>query len=650
MKRTPILAIITTFFISACTSAPSALEQALQFAGENRGELERVIAHYDSVGDAEKQAAARFLIENMPGHYSYASKSINDYYATALDLARSEMSPKAQYDSLLYLSKHKYSTLKSRTVQDIKIIKSDYLIRNIDQAFDIWRNGMYAKHLTFDEFCEWLLPYKCTELQSFDAWRDTMIAHYGHSLDRLHPNDESYYTTFRALDFVRNGVLEKLGRFEIYDESAIELRSAETMVNMKFGRCIDFVTLGTLAFRSMGLPVVIDEVPIYGRFRAGHAWFTMLNDKGEELASEWDLTCVPGKAFFPNYTFPKIYRWSYAINYERLKYSNRSVLKYPFGIHQKDVTSNYFRTSDIEIPVPREFEKVEDYGYLATFDGHFTTWRIVDYGEVERDMVKLKNIGRNILYIALGFNGQDIVPISKPFIVHKDGSLTYVDGPNGETESVDIRRKYFQSENVVEMRRRLLGGKIEASDNADFSNAETIVEIESVEMADKLAVSSSRAYRYWRYAGADGTYGSIAELAFYDGDTVRLDGRNIGCKKATRESIDKAFDNDWLSNFETEEAQEPDGAWVGQDFGKAQRIGFVRIVPRSDDNDIHPGDTYELKYWDNKEWISMGKKVAESNVLHYDNVPRGALLWVKNHTRGWDERVFFYDKGKQTWW
>lgn len=647
--RPKFLVSTLTFFISACTSAPDYLEQALLLAGDNRGELERVIAHYDSVGDSQKQAAARFLIENMPGHYSYSTDRIDDYYAIALDLARSEMSPSEQYDSLLYLTKHQFAGLQQQNIQDVRIMKADYLIKNIDQAFDIWRNGMYAKHLTFDEFCEWLLPYKVSELQSLDAWRDTMIAHYGHSLDKLYPNDESYYTTFRALDFVRNDVLAKLGRFETYNESTIEMRSAETLVNMKFGRCIDFVTLGTAAFRSMGLPVVIDDVPCYGRFRAGHAWFTMLNDRGEELSSEWDLTSVPGNAFFTNYTFPKIYRFTYAINYDRLNYLNHSLMKYPFGIHKKDVTDNYFRTSDITLPLPADFKKVEDYAYLAVFDGHNTVWRIVEYGEIDGDSFEFKNIGRNIIYIALGFDGKTTVPLSKPFIVEKDGSLRYVDGPNGETETVEVGRKYFQSENVIEMRRRLLGGRIEAANRADFADAKTILSIDSMYIPDKMETGCKDAYRYWRYVGADGTYGSIAELAFFETDSIRIDGRAIGCKDAPKDIVEKAFDDDWLSNFETESLDKPDGAWVGMDMGKARRVDYVRVVPRSDDNDVHPGREYELLYWDNSEWVSMGKQIADGNRVKYDNVPCGALLWLKCNW-GWDERVFLYEDGRQIWW
>ena len=39
------------------------LEYALEFAGENRGELEKVLEHYNDSG--LKQDAARFLIENI---------------------------------------------------------------------------------------------------------------------------------------------------------------------------------------------------------------------------------------------------------------------------------------------------------------------------------------------------------------------------------------------------------------------------------------------------------------------------------------------------------------------------------------------------------------------------------------------------------
>ena len=136
-------------------------------------------------------------------------------------------------------------------------------------------------------------------------------------------------------------------------------------------------------------------------------------------------------------------------------------------------------------------------------------------------------------------------------------------------------------------------------------------------------------------------------MKFYDVNTTEIIGTPIANKTADVATIAKAFDGNYLSNFETEN---PDGNWVGVKASKPQKISFVRIVPRSDDNDIRPGDTYELLYYNGKQWVSMGKKVATTNILHYDNVPSNTLYWVKDHTRGWDERPFLIREGDVIEW
>ena len=53
--------------------------------------------------------------------------------------------------------------------EDYSMIKANYLIKSIDAAFDDWQQGCWARGITFDEFCEYMLPYKCVEFQAFDA-------------------------------------------------------------------------------------------------------------------------------------------------------------------------------------------------------------------------------------------------------------------------------------------------------------------------------------------------------------------------------------------------------------------------------------------------------------------------------------------------
>ena len=91
-------------------------------------------------------------------------------------------------------------------------------------------------------------------------------------------------------------------------------------------------------------------------------------------------------------------------------------------------------------------------------------------------------------------------------------------------------------------------------------------------------------------------------------------------------------------------------SWYGMAFDKPVVIDRVRCVPRTDDNLIHAGDTYELKYWDGIKWASLGCQVACERYLLFDNVPANALLWLSNLTRGYDERIFTYENDRQVWW
>ena len=62
-----------------CVSRPDRLEYALEFAGKNRTELEKVLEHYKE--DTMKYRAACFLIENMPRWYSYDGWQLDTLHA-----------------------------------------------------------------------------------------------------------------------------------------------------------------------------------------------------------------------------------------------------------------------------------------------------------------------------------------------------------------------------------------------------------------------------------------------------------------------------------------------------------------------------------------------------------------------------------------
>ena len=657
-KRVSLMALLTTVLtlsvctLTSCTDDDLYLHYALKAAGDNKSELKAVLKHYRTEDkDPEKLKAAKYLIANMPAHYSYADTAmVNRYYAVALQILKSGKDAEWQRDTLRVISERDFPGMSQNVVSDVQVMTSDYLIYSIDHAFAQWRTRPWAKHLTYEEFRDWLLPYKVTELQSFDAWRDTLSAHFSDSISNLPVGDDRCRTIYGALDIVRNEMVGKLNPYITWTTAAGHpLLSAETMAYTTYGSCLDYVTLGTAVFCSLGLPAVIDNVPLWGRNHEGHTWYTLLSDNGIQMPSQNDITIPAGWGFYPYQRFPKIYRQSYGIDRDILKYWNKAKYIYPFDLCKEDITSDYYRTSDVQVNVWDNVKLKDKYVYIATLtNSGGPQWFILDYGTLKHGKACFNNIGRELLYLAMGFDGNQLIPISDPFIINKDGSLEYVVYDDSTTRSIEIRRKYYESYNVVEQRRKILGAQIQCANKADFSDALTLYTIDTTAIPDKIHLECETPHRFWRYLAADGTYGSIAELALFDESGNELAGKPIACAQASNETVNRAFDKDWLSNFETEM---PDDNWIGIDTNDKVNISFVRVVPRSDDNDVCPDNEYELLSWDGTRWSSHGCQISYSNSLFYNHIPIECLLWLKNKTRGWAERCFLINNyGEIEWW
>lgn len=647
--------------IAAATSSTTILnrngcpvKEVLREAGDNRKELTDVLEHYRD--EPEKLAAARFLISGLPEHYSYRGKEAHRYYRFAGKILASDLSPTQQYDTLLWYHDEISPSLGGK-ISDSETITSEFLIHNIDHAYNEWKHNEWSRHLDFDEFCEWVLPYKSEECQELDSWRDTLKLYYSKSISSILDDDEERGTVFRTADAVRNEILRLTPGFGIYNRSPHPLLSADLLPHITFGRCSDYVNLAVLAYRSVGLPAVIDEAPFWGRYRSGHSWYVLLGDRGQELPAEWDIGSVPGWQFFPYQRIPKVYRHTYSANPRIKKYLSESTYRYPFNPCRNDVTDRYGKPFDIRIKLTHgsgdRVRLAEKYAYIAIFNGLGRDWSIVDFGTVKRGYAHFSNMGRDILYIVLGYDGKDIIPVSDPFILEKSGTVRYIRCDTSSLRDIELRRKYYQSANVVAMRQRLVGGRIQHADQPDFSDTVTVLHIRKTSVPDKIRVDSSAGlHRYWRYIGADGSHGSIAELAFFTADTAVIEGKPIACGHLDDADAAKAFDGDWLTNCETPDNGEADNIWVGMEMQVPEQVSFVRIIPRSDDNDIHPGDEYELRWWNNHtgRWEVSERRTATDNTLKYEGVPAGALLWLHNYTRGWDERAFLIDdRGNVEW-
>lgn len=131
----------------------------------------------------------------------------------------------------------------------------------------------------------------------------------------------------------------------------------------------------------------------------------------------------------------------------------------------------------------------------------------------------------------------------------------------------------------------------------------------------------------------------------------KLKGEPFGSqgKKYNPYIPEKCFDGNYLTFFEDSRSGDFD-KYVGLKLDIPQQISKIRFIARNDMNSIQVGNLYELFYWNNQEFESLGQMIATNQELVYKNVPKGALLWLRNLTEGKEERVFTYENNKQVWW
>ena len=156
----------------ACSNADMQLNEALRLAGDNRPELEKVLVHYaQSPADSLKLRAARFLIENMPGHYTlggplmeqkreeiYNTPGISYFAKRALDIVVSRLA---------------VLEWEAEPIEDVRQISADFLIRHIDRSFECRERFPWTRELPFDIFLECVLPYRIA-CERLDLWIDSL--------------------------------------------------------------------------------------------------------------------------------------------------------------------------------------------------------------------------------------------------------------------------------------------------------------------------------------------------------------------------------------------------------------------------------------------------------------------------------------------
>jgi hypothetical protein len=254
-----------------------------------------------------------------------------------------------------------------------------------------------------------------------------------------------------------------------------------------------------------------------------------------------------------------------------------------------------------------------------------------------------------IVRVATWENGE-LVFQTDPFLLHcPEGNLTFFERAEG-TQDITVFIKTISKREIM-FQNRMVGGVIEGSNTPDFLVKDTlfIIKEKPFSLLNKVQINTDRAYRYVRYFGPDGAHCNLSEISFYHQitDSIPLKGKPIGTPGSwgndPSHEYPRALDGRTDTSFDYKDAN---GGWVGLDFGTPQRISGIVYTPRNEDNYITPGDLYELFYLD-KTWQSHQTVTASADSIVFRGVPKNVLFYIKNHTKGIDERFFRYENDLQ---
>jgi len=661
-------------FISCRSANPDryTLAQALERAGENRAELERVLQYYTSPADSLKKKAAIFLITYMPGKYAkvYPAydqlkpvfdtlEALNAAYERRTDIVN-PVAYKLYKQTVVndFLSTHGIrlgQNLPYSIEEDIKCITAAYLIENIEYAFKV-KDLPWNRTLSFSDFCEFILPYRYGN-EELTPWRKAYYEENSHLLDSFqHENDPlPVCMAIKGLHGITRSEIAEL-RPVGNAIKPLDLIRINTTTS-----CQDETGVVVLRLRALGLPVSVIRFPNWGNRGSGHdinglltldrTWFPL--NGGTNTARY-----VPAKEFKIGKAFAETY--SYDDQSSAVGGSGTQYVRLP---NFRDATEYVTAVSDVAVSF--QTHSSNSLGCLCVFNN--ANWIPLTCERIQGRRARFAKVGKGVIYLKGVLENGNLITEGQPFLLDADGEVVPFEPSDSQVE-LTLGRKYPPNEGIINFLPTLVGSYFQGANKADFSDAITLWRVDSLPTLHKIRASVPPAdYRYVRFVFADfdRENEALGGVQLYGAGGQLLQGVPISSDPGLPTFYRHLFDNSPLTfvRIFTKKHSDfdrfydggtlvvPGGKpfWVGLDLEREQSLTAVEVSPRTDDNDVNIGETYELFYWGEGHWVSLGKQTATSIALTY-MAPAGSLYLLKNAEKGREHRIFDYTANQQVWY
>lgn len=442
MKFSVIVSLLLSLLITGCSKYPKDVNSALKQAGNNREELETVISHYSKdPKDSLKLKAAYFLIGNMPDQYYIEGQS--------LDIFKQEISKMQvitvttlmnSWDSISRV--YGYDFIIKR---DIDVVDAELLTENIDMAFKVWAYE-WNQSLSFEEFCEYILPYKSANEKPEKGWRTMLYEQYKWIID-------SSSNPKKPLDLciAVNKEFKKWFIVTMDYQYPIDIPYSLASI-IKTGSCDIGAKAVLYPMRALGIPVANDYAPFWANRSLRHFWNAVVLNGKHKTFNGGGLDVGSHKVEYigvgrMKYKPAKVLRRTYAVQKNTLPFLIKKGEDIPdiFKNNRiKDVTKDYIPVSDIHLTFKEKLPLNTGFGYLCTFNN--SDWQIYYWGKYEKKELTFKDMGRDVAYLPVLYIENEQIPIGDPFILKMNGEITNCKADFSKQQSIRVISKYPEDE------------------------------------------------------------------------------------------------------------------------------------------------------------------------------------------------------------
>lgn len=663
---TGVMFVHTCMLISCHEVNDTKLEKVLRLAGKNKTELEKVLEHFKN--DPQKLKAAEFLIVNMPGSFAQSEEIIDicapfyyDYDSLAREYGYKMNDERGKkIDSLWDNFSNRHFKLRSLPFQsDLENISAEQLISEIDLAFQAWKGNIYTRDCSFDEFCEYILPYRRINGLVIDDARQIFYERH-HADYFIHPGKDMIDET--------DSLLYEYNRLthSRFWGTRIPVLTASTFEYLRHGLCEDRCWYNSLLLSSLGMATAVDLVPAWGNRNSSHTWNVLIRE-GESYAFEafWDNDRWKYKKIYNNNTFdhlwgkfrlPKVYRHSFK-NYIEGPVADKRVNREDIpplfrNIKKKDVSPEYFETADVTLSL-KDILPEARYAYLCVFG--YQQWHPVQWGKINRNKVTFTGMGKDIVYLPACYKNNRLMPAGEPFLLDSAGNMVPLTG-NGKELSLSVHQvggaaSYSRNrENIYLLHGLKITGYSRDRDNNPHDILLTLpdtIPLESV----IYPVKTDRPYNHIvAHFRSDTT--AISEITFYDEQNRIITPDYI-------EATIIPFDKDDSLSFVSDLIIASGIKGLNKErtirfhFNKETKISSVRIAPYIE-NIVKLGDLHTLYYWHNG-WKEIDTQETSIGFLTFQHVPDNHLYMLRNRRLAKSnpnsyERIFLYKDGEVLWY